>query len=165
MKKIGPKGQRWLKGFHALFACMWVGAAIILTVKQFFISATDGGQLHGIMATLDFIDIYIIIPGAIGVLLTGLIYSIWTRWGWFKHNWIIVKWVICIYGVAFGTYPLGPWMKSLAHISKVQGLAALSDPTFVHNRLMLMVFGTFQAITLIIAIFLTTLRPWKKKIT
>lgn len=163
MKKLGPGGQRWLKGFHSFFACMWVGAAIVLSVKQFFINPSDGGELYGITSTMDFIDIFIIIPGAIGVLLTGLIYSIWTQWGWFKHNWITVKWVICLYGVVFGTYPLGPWMSDLAHISKAHGLSALSDPTFLHNRMMLIIFGTFQVSTLIFAVFITALRPWKKK--
>jgi hypothetical protein len=68
-----------------------------------------------------------------------------------------------VYGVAFGTYPLGPWMSGLAHISKKQGLAAFSDPTYLHNRTMLYIFGTFQASTLILAIFITALKPWKKK--
>jgi uncharacterized membrane protein len=163
MKKLGTKGQRWLKGFHSLFACMWVGAAICLSVKQFFIHPTDGGELYGIIATMDFIDIYIIIPGAMGVLATGLLYSIWTNWGWFKHNWITAKWIICAYGVIFGTYPLGPWLSDLAHITKEQGLDALRDPTYLHNQKMLMLFGTFQAATLIFAVFLSGLKPWKKK--
>lgn len=115
------------------------------------------------MATLDFIDIYIIIPGAFGVLLTGLIFSIWTHWGWFKHNWIIVKWIICLYGIIFGTYPLGPWMTGLARISKEKGLEALFDPVYLHNRSLLWTFGTFQAATLIFAVFITALKPWKKK--
>jgi hypothetical protein len=163
MKKLSPEGQRWLKGFHACFACMWVGAAIVLTVKQFFVNPSDGGELYGITSTMDFIDIFIIIPGAIGVLLTGIIYSVWTRWGWFRHKWILAKWVICLYGVIFGTYPLGPWMSGLASMSKEQGLAALADPAYLHNQTMLCIFGTFQAVTLIFAVFISALKPWTKK--
>jgi hypothetical protein len=163
MKKMGAGGLKWVKAFHAFFACMWVGAAIVLSVKQFFVNPASGGELYGIMATLDFIDIYIIIPGAFGVLLTGLIFSIWTHWGWFKHNWIVVKWVICLYGIIFGTYPLGPWMTSLAHISREKGLDALLDPLFLQNRTRLWIYGTFQAATLIFAVFITALKPWKKR--
>jgi hypothetical protein len=163
MKKLSPSGQRWLKAFHSLFACMWVGAAIVLSVKQFFVNPSTGGELYGITSTMDFIDIVIIIPGAMGVLLTGLMYSVWTNWGWFKHNWITVKWLICLYGVIFGTYPLGPWMSGLASLSKEKGMAALFDPTYLHNRTMLFTFGTFQAATLIFAVFITALKPWKKK--
>ena len=161
MKKLSAKGQRWLKGFHALFACMWVGASICLAVKQFYVNPTDGGELYGITAMMDFIDIFIIIPGAVGVLLTGLIYSIWTNWGWFRHNWITVKWIICAYGVIFGTYPLGPWMSNMAHIAKVKGLDALLDPTYLHIKEMMLIFGTLQAALMILAVFLTALKPWK----
>jgi hypothetical protein len=163
MRKLNPKGQRWLKAFHVVFACMWVGAAITLTTKQFFVNPESGGELYGIAATMDFIDIFIIIPGAFGVLLTGIIYSVWTNWGWFKHNWITVKWVICLYGIIFGTYPLGPWMSSLAHMSKEQGLDALNNATFLHNQKMLMIFGTLQVCTLVFAVFITALKPWKKR--
>jgi len=163
MKKLSARGQSWLKGFHSFFACMWMGAAIILSIKQFLVNPSNGGELYGITSTMDFIDIYIIIPGAIGVLLTGLIYSIWTNWGWFKHNWITAKWIICLYGVIFGTYALGPWMSDLARISKELGLSAISEPTYLHNKMMLYIFGTFQALTLILAVFITALKPWKKK--
>ena len=163
MKKIGPKGQRWLKSFHTLFACMWVGAAIVLSVKQFSLKASNGGELYGITSTMDFIDIYVIVPGAMGVLLTGILYSVWTNWGWFKHNWITVKWMICIYGVAFGTFLLGPWVSGLAEISQQKGLEALKDPDFLHKKLMLYIFGTFQAATLVFALFITALKPWKKR--
>ena len=66
MKQLSPKNQRWLKGFHSLFACMWVGAAIVLSVKQFFVNPSTGRELYGITSTMDFIDIVIIIPGALG---------------------------------------------------------------------------------------------------
>jgi uncharacterized membrane protein len=163
MKKLSPKGQRWLKAFHSLFACMWVGAAIVLSAKQFFVNPSNGGELYGITSTMDFIDIFIIIPGAIGVLVTGFMYSMWTNWGWFKHGWITVKWIICWYGVVFGTYPLGPWMSGLARISREQGMSALSNPAYLHNRTMLYMFGTFQAATLVFAVFITALKPWKKR--
>jgi hypothetical protein len=163
MKRIGPTGQRWLKAFHSFFACMWVGAAIVLAVKQFFVTPSQGGELYGIQATMEFIDDFIIIPGAVGVMLTGLIYSIWTNWGWFKHRWITVKWLICLYGVIFGTYPLGPWQSGLVRLAGEKGMAALTDPTYRHNAKMLYLFGTFQVCTLIFAVFVTALRPWQKK--
>lgn len=163
MKKLSPVGQRWLKSFHVFFASMWVGAAIVLSAKIFFISPSGGEELYGIHATMDFIDIFIIIPGAFGVLLTGIVYSVWTNWGWFRHRWIMVKWAICIYGIVIGTYPLGPWQTSLMDISKGKGLGALSDPTYLHNKHMLYVIGTFQVLTLVFAVFVSGLKPWEKR--
>ena len=59
MKRLSPKGKQWLKGFHVFFASMWVGAAIVLTIKQYVINPESGGELYGITATMDFIDIFV----------------------------------------------------------------------------------------------------------
>ncbi|PKN61278.1 MAG: hypothetical protein CVU57_30215 [Deltaproteobacteria bacterium HGW-Deltaproteobacteria-15] len=163
MKKFGAKGQRWLKVFHLFFACLWVGGAVTLCSKQFFVNPADGGELYGILWTLRYVDDWIIIPGAMGSLLTGLLYSLKTNWGWFKHRWVTVKWVINLYGVIFGTFWLGPWLNSLPPIAKTQGIQALSDPVFAHNRTMLLVFGTFQAATCVFAVFVSVLKPWKTR--
>jgi len=130
---------------------------------QFFIDPDNGGELYGIIATLDFIDLFILVPGAIGTFLTALVYSIWTNWGWFKHNWIIVKWIICIFGMIFGTFWLGPWISEMAQIAQEIGMEALTDPRYLSNRSKSLTFGTIQTGTVIFALFISTLKPWKKK--
>ena len=164
MKKISPKAQRWLKSFHIFFAGLWVGAAACLTLKNFFINPDNGMELYGIIVTLKFVDDLILIPGAVGSLLTALIYSLWTNWGWFKHRWITVKWCINIFGLIFGTFFLGPWLNGLPPIVKKLGLDALSDPTYLHNRRMLMTLGTIQAATVFFAVFISVLKPWRKRV-
>ncbi|NMB65440.1 MAG: hypothetical protein GYA16_11300 [Spirochaetes bacterium] len=154
--------QKWLKAFHVLFVIMWVGGAITLSSKQFFINAASDSELYGILSTLHYIDIFIIIPGAMGCLITGILYSSLTNWGWFTYKWIIVKWIICLYGVIFGTYPLGPWLENLVDIAKVQGLASYNDLQFIHSLTMSRLFGTFQALTLVFACFISSLKPWGK---
>lgn len=162
MKKMSPRGQKWLKSVHLFFNCLWVGAAFSLSLAQFFLSPSDGMELYGSTLTLKFIDDFVIIPGALGSLLTGIVYSVWTGWGWFKHRWIAVKWFINVGGVLFGTFFLGPWLNSLPPLAREKGLAALSDPVFVQNRTNLLIFGTLQALTLIFAAVISALKPWKK---
>ena len=163
MKNLSAKGQKWLKCLHIYSACVWVGCATVLTVMQFFIEPENGSELYGIVATLDFLDLFILVPGAIGTFLTALVYSIWTNWGWFKHNWIIVKWIICIFGIIFGTFWLGPWISEMSNIAKNKGMEALTDSLYTGNRYKVMVLGTFQTWTITFAMFISTLKPWKKK--
>ena len=162
-RKLSVSGQRWLKCFHVLSAGVWVGCAVTLATKQFFVAPAQGSELFGILSTLNFIDLCILVPGAMGVLVTGLIYSIWTNWGWFRHNWVTVKWAICAFGIIFGTYPLGPWLGDITRIAGEKGLSSYQDTAFTHNLLMLRVFGTFQAATIVFALFVSVLKPWRKK--
>jgi len=163
MKKFSAKGQKWLKCFHIFFASLWVGGAVAINIMNFILKATDGMQLYGINISMKLVDDWIIIPGALGSLITGILYAIFTNWGWFKHNWIIVKLVINIFGVIFGTFWLGPWLNLLPELAKSEGLSALSNEMYIHNLKMLYVWGPFQTCTIVFALFISVLKPWKKK--
>ncbi|MBN1534257.1 MAG: hypothetical protein JXA20_16410 [Spirochaetes bacterium] len=163
MALIGTGGQRWLKGIHLLCASLWAGGGTALALQQFFVSPADGRELYGILWGMHFVDLYVIVPGAMGCLITGILYSALTGWGWFRHRWIAVKWAICLYGVAFGTYPLGPWLAEMVEIAGRAGMAALTDPTYCHNREMSMIFGTLQAASILFAVFISALKPWRRK--
>ena len=160
---MSSAAQKWLKSFHVFFSCLWAGGAMSLVLQFFFLKAGDGMQLYGITQSMKFIDDFIIIPGALGCLLTGILYSSLTNWGWFKHRWITVKWCVNFYGVVFGTIGLGPWLNSLPPIAKAEGMAALSNAVYMHNREMLCCFGTFQACSLVFALFISSLKPWRGK--
>jgi uncharacterized membrane protein len=161
MKRLGPKAQKWLKALHLCFVAMWVGGGVTLVLMVFRMGAEFDMELYGINRAMRFVDDFIIIPGAFGCLLTGLVYSVWTRWGFFKHGWITLKWVINVGGILFGTFYLGPWINSLGPISREQGLQALSNPVYLHHLHMNSIWGPVQVSTLVLALFLSVLKPWK----
>ena len=167
--KIGAKGQKWLKGFHLVAVSSWIGGALSLLMLYFFKSGAnvnDGGALYGINQSIHHVDMaVVVIPGAFGCLLTGLIYSIFTGWGFFKHNWMIFKWIVTITAILFGTFFLGPWETTMMEISGRLGLDALSDPAYLYNQKMNAIFGGLQCLVLIITLFISIFKPWKKKKT
>lgn len=163
MKTMSPKAQRWLKIVHILLAALWLASAIILVLVPLVVKPDKGNTIYGVMLTLKFIDDFVIIPAANGCLLTGLIYSIWTHWGFFKHRWILVKWIITLYGIIVGTIWLGPWMNAMTATAGEIGSAALSDPVFMDHRFMNILWGGIQATTLLFALTISILKPWKKQ--
>jgi len=163
MKKMSAGAQKWLKAVHLIFAAAWVSSGIAMITIQLSLTPEGGGELYGILRTVKFIDDFLIIPGALGTLLTGLIYSIWTNWGFFRHHWITVKWVINVGGILFGTFYLGVWLNSLPPIAAEQGLDALSDPLFASNRSMNLTWGSVQVASLVFAMFISVLKPWGRK--
>jgi len=161
MPTLSATGQKWLKAVHLLFVCLWVGGGVSLVLMQWSITATLDMELYGINRAMRFVDDFIIIPGAFGCLLTGLAYSLFTKWGFFRHGWITVKWVVNVAGIIFGSFWLGPWLNSLGPIAREQGLSALRDPVYAHNLAMNSTWAPVQVGTLILALFLSTLKPWK----
>ncbi len=165
MKKLGANGLRWLKGFHLIAVSCWVGAIVVLMLLYFLKKGvTDGGVLYGINQSIHHADIWVVVtPGAFGCLGTGLIYSIFSNWGFFKHNWITVKWVVIAIAILSGTFLLGPWETTMLDISGKLGIAALNDPAYLYSEKMNFIFGLVQGFLLIFVIFISVFKPWKKK--
>lgn len=165
MRKLKAKGLRWLKGFHLIAVSCWVGGAMALILLYFIKGGiSDGGELYGINRSIHHVDMaVVVVPGAFGCLLTGLIYSIFSNWGFFKHNWLIFKWFITVVAILFGTFFLGPWETSMMEISGDLGISSLGDAAYRYNEKMNLIFGALQGIVLMVTVFISVLKPWKSK--
>jgi uncharacterized membrane protein len=164
MPILGIKGRSWLKSIHILFSCGWVGGAVCL-VLLINIKGTpsSGDELYAVNASLKLIDDFVIIPSALGCLITGSLISWLTNWGFFKHNWIIVKWAVTLSLVIFGTFWLGPWINTMARISASERLLALNEPEYLSCYKLNRIFGLFQHFVLISLVIISVLKPWKKR--
>jgi uncharacterized membrane protein len=165
MPKIGAKGLRWLKGFHLIAVSCWIGGAVALLLLYFLKDdVTDGGVLYGINQSIHHVDMaVVVIPGAFGCLLTGLIFSIFSNWGFFRHNWLIYKWIVTVTAIIFGTFWLGPWETRMMELSGLLGISALGDDAYLYHQRMNLIFGTLQCLVLMVTVFISIFKPWKKK--
>jgi hypothetical protein len=158
--------MKWLKGFHLLFAAGWAGGALSLSIMHFlrFKGAEVGAHLHGIDMASHLIDLWVIIClGAMGCLLTGLLYSIFTNWGFFRHKWVCAKWIVVAFCVLSGTFFLGPWETNMVNISGQLGADALVDAEYLSSMYLNFWLGVVQIVLLIFIIFISALKPWKRK--
>lgn len=164
-KKLNPQGVKILKMLHIFFAFCWIVGALAMCLLLFITLPESGDELYMRSRILQIIDDYFIIYGAIGALLTGLVYSIWTNWGFFKHRWIIVKWIMTILQILFGTFVLGPCINDNVVIAGQLRDAALTDPVFLSNLQSSQLYGSIQTTLLLLYIFISVQKPWKKKKT
>lgn len=165
MVKLQRTGLKWLKGVHLLAVCCWIGGAVSLLLLYFLKKGVeDGGVLYGINQSIHHVDLaVVVIPGAFGCLVTGLIYGIFSHWGFFRHGWLICKWVITVTAILFGTFFLGPWETTMMEISGVLGLAALEDGAYRFNERMNLLFGSIQVLVLIGTVFISIFKPWNAR--
>jgi len=163
MKKFSVRGQRVLKIIHLLMAGLWLGGALALSLMLTALGpGRSGGELLGYDLARQFVDDYIIIPGAIGCLLSGLVISLGTSWGFFKHRWVAIKWFFTVGCILFGTFYLGPRIDGQPLLSLNLGLAAAADPLYQALRLENLVGGWVQMAALVFLVAISILKPWKK---
>lgn len=165
--KLSAKGQKILKAVHILTAVCWVGGALSLFALNHFTGDFAFGEYaYGLNFAKHVIDVAIvIIPGAIGCLLTGLCYSLFTPWGFFKHGFITAKWVLTLALILTGTFYLGPRERLLLELSKTQNVTKLGAELgqYVLTFQEYSNFGFVQCGLLIFLIILSVWKPKKRK--
>jgi uncharacterized membrane protein len=165
MLKFKAKGLQWPKGFHLIAVSCWVGGAFALILLYFLKDGVSNGDiLYGINQSIHHVDMtVVVIPGALGCLITGLVYSACSNWGFIKHKWLIFKWIVTILAILFGTFFLGPWETKVMEISGKLGIVALRDQEYLYNEKMNLIFGCLQCLLLMLTIFVSIFKPWKTK--
>ena len=158
--------KKLIKAAHILFACLWLGASASIVVLQCLRGWSDNGmQLAALNLDLGLLDLTLIIPGAVGSLLTGFLMCKTTSWHFFRYRWVIAKWLCGLTGILVGGLLLGPWQIQLVNLSgELQNSPATGSP-YDLMRLPFTVIAFLQVYLLIMMIGISVLKPWGKRLT
>jgi len=95
-----PRLRKLVLTAHIVSSVGWLGAvAVTLALSVVGLTSQDGQVVRGVYLTLEQTGWTVLIPLALASLLTGLIQSLGTKWGLFRHYWIIVKLSINIFAL------------------------------------------------------------------
>jgi hypothetical protein len=151
-----------LKFIHLLFAGLWIGGAVGLNLLIVGLQvAENDGELHGFNLACKFLDDAVVIPGAVGCLASGFLICLLTNWGFFKHRWVVVKWILTVFCILFGTFQLGPTVNDQPLISQEEGLAALANPAYLDNYHASLAGGAVQVLLILFMFYLSVFKPLK----
>ena len=163
MKPIGTNARNWLFTFHILFVAIWIGAALsanLLLLSNDEMSTGDAlYTLHLLIKKLDIL----IVPSGIGVLLTSILISTLTKWGFIKFKWMILLWIILLAQIIFGIVVMGPLTENTLAIAESEGLEALQNLAYSRDAAWLFIAGTLQVLVLAAGIWIVKFKPWGRR--
>lgn len=157
-----PKGLKILKIFHLIFAIMWIGGVMALICVEMGSSPKNNEMVY--MSAIDqlIIDEFFLIPGGIGIVITAIIYAIFTKWGFWKHNWLKVKWLLTIALVIIGAGYMGMLIKeNVAYIEGVMPTTEYLAQYWINVR-NIAIAGIIQMVGFISIVIISVFKPWKK---
>lgn len=95
---LSKNSKRSLDLVHLVFASLWFGGFMIMFCLSVMIMNGSISEVFGI-AAISLVKnlVTICIPA---LMITGLVYSLFTKWGFKKHGWVIAKWVLSIVVIA-----------------------------------------------------------------
>jgi formate-dependent nitrite reductase membrane component NrfD len=149
---------------HIFFASLWLGGGIaIFTILIANHKPLNGYELHSINTIIDTLDSLLVIPGALGSLFTGLLLSMFTDWGFFRHHWVTTKWVATVLAAAVGGFLLMPSVKTMLYISLTMEISVVQNAVYLSNRQTALIFATLNLVLLLLLFCLSVFRPWENK--
>ena len=154
---IKKTGIQTLKAFHLLFISIWVGSWLCLLLL--LLADLNNAGISQILEKVTLIHSIITSPSVIGSLVTGILFSATTNWGFFKHHWITIKYAINIFPIIGGALIFLPHIRAMIDIAKNNPSDTLSNPTFIYDRNVAIIFLGFEFALFGFALYLSVFKP------
>lgn len=106
-----PHLRKFVLTAHVTFSVGWLGAVVsFLALALVGLMSNDDRIVRAAYIAMELTTWFVIVPLAIGSLASGLVQSLGTNWGLFRHYWIVAKFLITIVGtilLVVHTRPIG----------------------------------------------------------
>ena len=160
MVKLSQNGLKVLKTVHLLIIAGWFGGGIAMNLLAYKTSEMDQqSALLTAFHMIDIIDMQLVATCALLTLITGLIYGILTHWGFFKHPWLVIKWIITVLVISSGVAFSSAYLEKMEAMVGQFGVAAIQNPEYLVIAQANLRLGIIQLIMLALAVILSI---WKK---
>jgi hypothetical protein len=118
---MGPRLRKLALTAHVVCSVGWLGAvAAFLALSVVGLTSGDADTVRGAYLVMKPAAWFALVPLAFASLLTGLVQALGTKWGLFRHYWIIVKLVI----TCFSTAILLLYMETFSYMAAVASASA-----------------------------------------
>jgi hypothetical protein len=114
---MSPGARKLVLAAHVTSAVGWIGAVVAyLALAVAALTSQNGQTVRAAWIAMELTGWFVIVPLAIASLLIGLINALGTKWGLFRHYWVLLKLLLTV----FATIIL------LLHMPTVSDLAAVA---------------------------------------
>src|SRR5262245_52622746 len=159
--------QRFRLPPHVTSSVGWLGSvAGFLVLAVAGLTSQDSQMVRAAYPAMELLAWYAIVPLSLASLLTGLIQALGTKWGLFRHYWIVFKLVI---NVASSVLLL-VHMQPIIPLAAVAARITLLSGDYFLLRFQLVADASYAVVALLVATTLSVYKPrglppygWRKQ--
>jgi hypothetical protein len=149
---LSPRLRKLVLTVHLTTSLGWIGAVAAYLALD--VTATAGQDVQLVRAAYLAMDLtvrLVIVPLALASLLTGIVQSLGTQWGLFRHYWVLVSLVLTI----FATVVLLIETQTVSYLARAA--ASSADPREQPGTLFHSINGT------VVLLVITVLNVYKPR--
>jgi hypothetical protein len=122
-----PGLRKFALTVHLTFSVGWIGAVVAyLALGVSAVASRDAQTVRAAWIAMELTGWYAIVPLALAALLTGLVMSLGTSWGLFRHYWVLITLALTILCTVVLLLHM-PTVSSLAGVAREADGAGLSE--------------------------------------
>lgn len=141
---------------HVTSSVGWIGAvATFLALAIAGVTSTNDQIVRTAYLAMELIGWCVIVPFSIASLLTGLVQSLGTSWGLFRHYWIVAKLLITV----FASILLLVHMQVASRMANVVAGTTSGAADFHGMRIQLVADAVAAIVVLLVATALSVFKP------
>ena len=143
-----PELRRFALAVHLTVSVGWIGAVLAYLALGISAQASEDAQtIRSSWIAMELTGWYVIVPLAVAALLTGLVMSLGTPWGLFRHYWVLISFGLTVLstGVLLLHMPDVSSMTETAREADAAGLEVLGGD-LLHPGLGLVVLLAIAAL-------------------
>jgi hypothetical protein len=153
---MGPGLRKLALTAHVTSSVGWIGAvASFLALAVVGITSGEDQAVRGAYVAMKMTTWAVIVPLCVASLLTGLIESLATPWGLFRHYWVLAKLVL----TTLATVVLLAHTQPIALLAHAASRASLRDSDLHGVRVQLLVDAAAALLVLFVATVLAIYKP------
>ncbi len=154
---MSPSLRKLVLLTHVTFSVGWLGAvAAYLALALAGMRSADAGFVRGAYLALELMGWVVIVPFCLAGLIAGLIQSLGTEWGLFRHYWIAVKFAL----TSVATVILLTHLRTVSRVADLARGGALLEPAHAQLKLQLVVHAALGLVVLLATTVLSIYKPW-----
>ncbi len=162
-----PRVRKFALIAHVTSSVGWLGAvAAFLALAVAGLTSQDTQMVRGAYLAMDLTYRYVIVPLCFASLLTGVVSSLGTRWGLFRHWWVLMKLLLTIPA----TILLLVHTQPVSYLAGVAAETTLSSADLSRLRIDLVAYASAALLVLLVAMALSVYKPqgrtpygWRKQ--
>jgi hypothetical protein len=115
---MAPRLRKFALAAHLTFSVGWIGAVVAyLALGVAAVVSDDPTTIRGAWVAMELTGWYVIVPLALASLLTGLLMALGTRWGLFRHYWVLFSLALTVFAAVVLLLHM-PTVSSTADIAR-----------------------------------------------
>jgi hypothetical protein len=153
---MAPRLRKLALSVHLAVSIGWIGSVLAyLALGLTAVTTEDDQSLRAAWIAMDLTGWYVIVPLAIASVVTGLIMSLGTKWGLFRHYWVLYSFIMTVVAAVVLVLHM-PDVSELANVAREGAadaesahlLGRLRSGDLLHPTLGLVVLLTVQVLNI-----------------